>query len=92
MSYIVNKTFSFIEYGQMQAETYVSVLGGGGGTLIQPKFVRPTHRSIDDTCINTAEICCMIISCKKISSFYCKSRIYLNNLYFETDCTHLETD
>ena len=29
---------------------------------------------------------------ENILSFYCKNRIYLNNLYFETDCTHLETD
>ena len=37
----------------------------------------------------------MIISCDQVEntlSFYCKSRVYLNNLYFETDCTHLETD
>ena len=37
----------------------------------------------------------MIISCDQVEnilSFHCKCRIYLNNLYFETDCTHLEID
>ena len=37
----------------------------------------------------------MIISCDQVEnilSFYWESRIYLNNLYFETDCTRLETD
>ena len=37
----------------------------------------------------------MIISCDEVEnilSFHGKSRIYLDNLYFEIDCTHLETE
>ena len=44
--------------------------------LMQPKFVGLSRA----------------IKSKNILLFYCKSHISLNNLYFETDCTHLETD
>ena len=43
---------------QGKSVSYVSVLAGGCSFKI-----RPTHRSIDDTLINTAEIRWMIISC-----------------------------
>ena len=73
----------------LQAGAYVSVLAGVGRSF----KIRSTHRSIDDTLISRNSLDDYIVRLsRKNLAFYCKSRVYLNNLYFETDCTHVETD